>query len=48
MSCVGEGKSERAENQEAAEIPGEISIKRGSLSKICFQFLLMIRKLNFR
>lgn len=48
MSCVGEGKSERAENQAAAEIPGEISIKRGMLSKIYFQFLLMIWKLNLR
>lgn len=48
MSCVGEGKSERAENPEAAEIPSEISIKRGMLNKIYFQFLLMICKLNLR
>lgn len=38
MSCVWEGKSEKAENQEAAEIPGEISIKKGSLSKNVFSF----------
>lgn len=42
---MGEGKTE---DQEAVEMSSVVSIEEGSLSRMYFQFLLVIRKLNIR
>ena len=36
MSSVGEGKTEKVEDQEAAEMSSGVSIEKGSLSRIYY------------
>lgn len=48
MNCKTEGEIQRVEGQEAVQIPGRVSTEDGSLSKIYFHFLLVIRKLSIR
>lgn len=48
MNCKTEGEIQRVEGQEAVQIPGRVSTEDGSLSRIHFHFLLVIRQLSIR